>query len=38
MKQTVKGKDDSYTSRWTDTFRKRDGRWQAIVSYNARVE
>jgi uncharacterized protein (TIGR02246 family) len=38
VKQTMKGKDNSATSHWTDTFVKRDGRWQAIVSYNARVE
>jgi uncharacterized protein (TIGR02246 family) len=38
VKQTMKGKDNSFTSHWTDTFVKRDGRWQAIVSYAARVK
>jgi ketosteroid isomerase-like protein len=38
VKQTVKGKEESFTTRWTDTFERRDGRWQAVVSYNVRAK
>ena len=32
------GKDTSSRSRWTDTFVKRDGRWQCVGSYSAKAE
>ena len=32
------GKDTSSRSRWTDTFVRRDGRWQCVGSYSAKAE
>jgi uncharacterized protein (TIGR02246 family) len=37
-KYTMRGKDDSGKSRWTDVYEKRDGRWRAVVSYIVRIE
>ncbi|MFO7694978.1 MAG: nuclear transport factor 2 family protein [Vicinamibacterales bacterium] len=38
VKQTLRGKDMSGSTRWTDTFVKRDGRWQAVRSHSAKVQ
>jgi uncharacterized protein (TIGR02246 family) len=38
IKGTMRGKDDSGKSRWTDVFEKRDGRWRAVVSYAFKIE
>jgi uncharacterized protein (TIGR02246 family) len=38
VKQTLRGKDDSGTARWTDTFVKRDGRWQAVMGYAVKAQ
>jgi uncharacterized protein (TIGR02246 family) len=37
-KYTMRGKDASRKTRWTDTFEKRDGRWRAVVSYIVKIE
>jgi hypothetical protein len=37
-KYTMRGKDASGKSRWTDVFEKRDGRWRAVVSYIFKIE
>jgi uncharacterized protein (TIGR02246 family) len=37
-KSSSKGKDTSGQYRWTDTFKKRDGRWQCVGSYSTKVE
>jgi uncharacterized protein (TIGR02246 family) len=37
-RSTAAGKDTSSRSRWTDTFVKRDGRWQCVGSYSAKAE
>jgi len=37
-KSTTGGKDTSGQYRWTDTFVKRDGRWQCVGSYGVKVE
>ena len=37
-KSTTGGKDTSGRYRWTDTFVKLDGRWQAVGSYSAKAE
>jgi ketosteroid isomerase-like protein len=36
-KATDRGKDTSGHFRWIDTFAKRDGRWQCVSSYSAKV-
>lgn len=36
-KSTYRGKDSSGQFRWTDVFKKRDGRWQCVSSYNNKV-
>ena len=36
-KSSYRGKDTSGKYRWTDTFVKRDGRWQCVVTYSTRV-
>jgi len=38
IKGTMRGKDDSGKSRWTDVFEKRDGRWRAVLSYAFKIE
>jgi ketosteroid isomerase-like protein len=37
VKGTLKGKDFSGQERWTDTFIKRDGRWQAVATHNSTI-
>jgi len=37
IKATYRGEDISGNYRWTDTFVKRDGRWQAVASQATRV-
>jgi len=37
-KATIGGKTHSNPIRWTDVFEKRDGRWQAVVSYSTEVK
>jgi uncharacterized protein (TIGR02246 family) len=37
-KYTMRGKDASRKTRWTDTFEKRDGSWRAVVSYIVKIE
>ncbi len=37
-KSTIDGKDTSGTYRYTDTFIKRDGRWQAVTTYSTKVQ
>jgi hypothetical protein len=37
-KATMRGKDASGKSRWTDVYEKRDGRWRAVVSYIVKIE
>ena len=37
-KYTLRGKDASGKTRWTDVFEKRDGRWLAVVTYLAKME
>lgn len=37
-KYTMRGKDASGKSRWTDVYEKRDGRWRAVVSYIFKIE
>jgi|MudIll2142460700_1097286.scaffolds.fasta_scaffold51369_1 uncharacterized protein (TIGR02246 family) len=37
-KSTLRGKDQSGQYRWTDTFVKRDGRWQCATSYAVKVQ
>jgi len=37
-KYTMRGKDASGKSRWTDVYEKRDGRWRAVVSYIVKIE
>ena len=36
-KSSNRGKDTSGKYRWTDTFVKRDGRWQCVVTYSTKV-
>ncbi len=36
-KETIKGKDVSGQSRWTDTFIKRDGRWMCVATHNSKI-
>jgi ketosteroid isomerase-like protein len=36
-KSSNKGKDTSGQYRWTDVFKKRDGRWQCVSSHNNKV-
>ena len=36
-KSSNRGKDRSGMYRWTDTFVKRDGRWQCVVTYSTKV-
>jgi len=37
-KQTLRGKDASGKSRWTDVLEKRDGRWRAVTTYIVKIE
>ncbi|MBE3064123.1 MAG: SgcJ/EcaC family oxidoreductase [Spirochaetes bacterium] len=37
-KSTLNGKDTSGTYRYTDTFMKRDGRWQAATTYSTKLQ
>jgi uncharacterized protein (TIGR02246 family) len=37
-KSTLNGKDTSGTYRYTDTFIKRDGRWQAVTTYSTKIQ
>jgi uncharacterized protein (TIGR02246 family) len=37
-KSSMAGKDTSGQYRWTDVFVKRDGRWQCVTGYAARVQ
>ncbi|MBZ5495771.1 MAG: SgcJ/EcaC family oxidoreductase [Acidobacteriia bacterium] len=37
-KSTLNGKDTSGTYRYTDTFIKRDGRWQAATTYSTKMQ
>jgi len=37
-KSTFRGKDQSGQYRWTDTFVRRDGRWQCVASYAVKVQ
>jgi ketosteroid isomerase-like protein len=37
-KGTERGKEVGGKYRWTDIFEKRDGRWQCVASYSAKVE
>jgi len=36
-KGQYKGKDISGQYRWTDTFIKRDGRWQCVATHSSRI-
>src|SRR4030043_1747618 len=36
-KETIKGKDVSGQSRWTETFIKRDGRWMCVATHNSKI-
>jgi hypothetical protein len=36
-KETTKGKDISGQSRWTDTFIKRNGRWQCVATHSSKI-
>lgn len=36
-KETFKGQDVSGTSRWTDTWVKREGSWQCVASHGSKV-
>jgi len=35
---TLNGKDTSGQFRFTDTFVKRDGRWQAVATYSTKLQ
>ena len=37
-KSSMGGKDTSGQGRWTDVFVKRDGRWQCVTGYSAKVQ
>jgi ketosteroid isomerase-like protein len=37
-KSTTKGKDTSLKGRWTEVYAKRDGRWQCMMQYVAKVQ
>jgi uncharacterized protein (TIGR02246 family) len=37
-KYTMRGKDASEKTRWTDVFEKRDGRWRAVFTYSVTME
>ena len=37
-KSSMAGKDTSGQYRWTDVFVKREGRWQCVTGYGARVQ
>jgi ketosteroid isomerase-like protein len=37
-KSVLNGKDTSGTYRYTDTFIKRDGRWQAVTTYSTKMQ
>jgi ketosteroid isomerase-like protein len=32
-----KGKDNSYKFRWTDTWIRKDGRWQVVAAHQSRI-
>ncbi len=34
---TYKGRDFSHRTRWTDTWVRKDGRWQCAASHNSRI-
>ena len=36
-KETLKGKDFIGQYRWTDTFIKRDGRWQCVAGHSSEI-
>ena len=36
-KETIKGRDVSGQARWTDTFIKRDGRWQCVATHSSKI-
>ena len=38
VKSSERGRDTSGKYCWTDVFVKRDGRWQCVVNYAARME
>jgi len=37
VKGQYKGKDNSYQFRWTDTWIKKDGRWQVVAAHQSRI-
>jgi len=37
-KSSMAGKDTSGQYRWTDVFVKREGRWQCVTGYGAKVQ
>ena len=37
VKGTLKGKDISGQERWTDTWIRRDGRWQCVATHSSRI-
>jgi ketosteroid isomerase-like protein len=37
LKETLKGKDVSGMSRWTDTWVKRGGSWQCVASHGSKI-
>ncbi len=37
VKAQYKGKDASGQYQWTDTFIKRDGRWQCVATHSSRI-
>jgi ketosteroid isomerase-like protein len=37
-KSTLNGKDTSGQYRFTDTFIKRDGRWQAVATFSTKLK
>jgi ketosteroid isomerase-like protein len=37
-KSTTNGKDTSLKGRWTEVYAKRDGRWQCVTQYSAKVQ
>jgi len=37
VKGQYKGKDNSFLFRWTDTWIKKDGRWQVVAAHQSRI-
>jgi hypothetical protein len=37
VKEQLKGKDITGQYRWTDTWIKRDGRWQCVASHSSKI-